>query len=209
MSTVRRNGSKGRDEPKSPGEEKAKIDGLRAAIGPLSGASAQYCSDSCLSRYLRARNWNLKKSEKMLRESIKWRSSYKPQSIRWEDVAHESETGKVYRSRDHDKQGRAVLVMRPANQNTTSHDGQIKQLVYCLEHATLNLPEGQEQMVWLIDFKGWTMKTNVPVKTVREIAYILQNHYPERLALAVLYNPPRIFEAFFAVRALVIRGQCD
>jgi hypothetical protein len=67
-----------------------------------------------------------------------------------------------------------------------------------MENAVLNMPPGQEQMVWLIDFKGWT-NTKVPIKTVKETARVLQFHYPERLYVAILYNPPRIFELFYAV----------
>lgn len=76
---------------------------------------------------------------------------------------------------------------------------QIKQLVYFLENAILNLPEGQEQMIWLIDYKGWTMKNTSPLAVVRETANILQNHYPERLHVAILHNPPRLFEAVWKV----------
>ena len=87
-------------------------------------------------------------------------------------------------------------------QNTSSHEGQIRFLVYTLENAVLNLPEGQEKMVWLIDFTGWTMANAVPIKTARETTNILQNHYPERLAVAFLFNPPKVFEAFWKVKAL-------
>lgn len=84
-------------------------------------------------------------------------------------------------------------------QNTSSMDNQIKHLVYLLENAMLNLPPGQEQMAWLIDFTGWSITNNVPLKSARETISILQNHYPERLGIAFLYNPPRIFEAFWKV----------
>lgn len=87
-------------------------------------------------------------------------------------------------------------------QNTTSIDNQIRHLVYLIENAILNLPEGQEQMAWLIDFTGWSFSTSVPVKSARDTISILQNYYPEILAVAFLYNPPRIFEAFWKVRLL-------
>lgn len=84
-------------------------------------------------------------------------------------------------------------------QNTSSMENQIKHLVYLLENAMLNLPPGQEQMAWLIDFTGWSLTNNVPLKSAKETISILQNHYPERLGIAFLYNPPRIFEAFWKV----------
>ncbi|XP_057954649.1 uncharacterized protein LOC131148678 isoform X2 [Malania oleifera] len=180
-------------------QKDAKVHELKAAVGPLSGRSLQFCTDACLRRYLEASNWNVDKSKKMLQETLKWRSTYKPEETRWDEVAHEGETGKVSRADFHDRLGRTVLIMRPGMQNTTSAENNIRHLVYLIENAVLNLPEGQEQMSWLIDFTGWSLSTNVSVKTARDITNILQNHYPERLAIAFLYNPPRIFEAFWKI----------
>lgn len=182
------------------GEEKQhKVKELRASLGPLSGRNLQYCTDACLRRYLEARNWSVDKSRKMLEETLKWRSSFKPEEIRWHEVAIEGETGKVYKANFHDRYGRTVLILRPGKQNTSALDNQMKHLVYLIENAILNLPEGQEQMAWLIDFTGWSITNNVPIKSARETINILQNHYPERLAVAFLYNPPRIFEAFWKI----------
>ncbi|KAG6547522.1 hypothetical protein Mapa_010970 [Marchantia paleacea] len=197
--SAKKNGTKGNEEPMTPAEEQAKVKELRTLLGPLSGRSLLFCRDDCLARYLRARSWHVKKADKMLKEAIKWRASYKPEEVRWDEVSKEAETGKVYRANFVDKLGRSVLVMRPGNQNTTDHNGQIKQLVYTIENAIINLPPDQEQMVWLIDFKGWTMRKAVPIATARETAYILQNMYPERLSLAILYDPPKLFETFWAI----------
>lgn len=180
-------------------EEHAKVDELRASLGLLSGCAQKFCSDECLRRYLRARNWNVLKAKRMLKETLQWRASFKPEEIRWTDVEKESETGKLYRADFVDKKGRTVLVLVPGMQNTTSHEGQMRQLVYQIENAIINLPPDEEQMVWLIDFKGWSFTNAVPIRSARETTNILQNHYPERLAFAILFNPPRIFEAFWKI----------
>ncbi|PAN45287.1 hypothetical protein PAHAL_9G107700 [Panicum hallii] len=180
-------------------QRKAKINELKDALGPLSARGEKYCTVACLARYLEARNWNVAKARKMLEESLKWRAAYRPEDIRWPEVSVEAETGKMYRASFQDRERRTVIVMAPAKQNTSVHEGQIRFLVYTLENAVLNLPEGQEKMVWLIDFTGWTMANAVPIKTARETANILQNHYPERLAVALLFNPPKVFEAFWKV----------
>jgi hypothetical protein len=187
------------DPEKEALERKQKVRELTTAIGPLSGRSLKFCTDGCLKRYLVARNWNVDKANKMLQETLKWRATYKPEETRWHEVAHEGETGKVSIANFHDRLGRTVMIMRPGMQNSASPEGNIRHLVYLIESAILNLPEGQEQMSWLIDFNGWSFKTDIPIKTSRDIIYILQNHYPERLAIIVLYNPPRIFEAFWKV----------
>lgn len=179
--------------------QEQKINELRTHLGPISGHNLKYCTDSCLRRYLEARGWDVRKSRKMLEDTLRWRSTYRPEQIRWHEVAMEGETGKAYGASFHDHEGRTVLILRPGKQNTSSHDNQLRHLVYLMENAVLNTPEGQDQMVWLIDFTGWSLSKAVPVKTAKETISILQNHYPERLYAAFLYNPPRIFEAFWKI----------
>ncbi|CAH9088623.1 unnamed protein product [Cuscuta epithymum] len=61
--------------------KESKIRELR--LEPLTGRSLKYCTDACLRRCLEARNWNVEKAKKMLEETLKWRSMYKPEEIRW------------------------------------------------------------------------------------------------------------------------------
>ncbi|KAL7081547.1 hypothetical protein ACP275_14G046900 [Erythranthe tilingii] len=180
-------------------QQERKFNELKASLGPLSGRNLQFCTDACLKRYLEARSWNVDKSKKMLEETLRWRTSFKPEEIRWHEIADEGETGKVFRANFRDRQGRSVLILRPGMQNTTSLDNNIKHLVYLIENAILNLQDGQEQMAWLIDFTGLSLSTNVSIKSAKDTVNILQNHYPERLGIAFLYSPPRIFEAFWKV----------
>ena len=171
-------------------------------------ALRRFCSDSTLCRYLRARQWNLKRALKMLVSSLRWRRATRPESITWEDIAAEGASGKQYIA-GRDKQGRNVLVMRPGRENTREHAGNIRFLVYTLERATWRdspaedpplgsyVDHASEKLVILIDFTGWTLATAPPMKTSRETLSILQDHFPERLAVAVCYNPPWIFAVFW------------
>ncbi|BBN69278.1 Sec14p-like phosphatidylinositol transfer family protein [Prunus dulcis] len=179
-------------------EQLLKIYEVRHMIGPIADKLPAICSEESIARYLRARNWNTKKAGKMLKETIKWRMEYKPEKIRWENIAPEAETGKIYKANYVDKCGRTVLIMRPGFQNTNAVNGQIMYLVYCMENAMLNLNSDQEQMVWLIDFQRWS-SSSISLKVTRETAKVLQNHYPERLGLGILYNPPKIFESFWTM----------
>ncbi|KAG7655165.1 CRAL/TRIO N-terminal domain superfamily [Arabidopsis suecica] len=188
--------SNGFEKSLTPEEYLNKINEVRTLLGPLTEKSSEFCSDAAITRYLAARNGHVKKATKMLKETLKWRAQYKPEEIRWEEIAREAETGKIYRANCTDKYGRTVLVMRPSCQNTKSYKGQIRILVYCMENAILNLPDNQEQMVWLIDFHGFNM-SHISLKVSRETAHVLQEHYPERLGLAIVYNPPKIFESFY------------
>ncbi|TKY49796.1 Random slug protein 5 [Spatholobus suberectus] len=55
-----------------------------------------------------------------------------------------------------------------------------------------------EQVVWLVDFQGFKV-SGISFKVARETAYILQEYYPKRLGLAILYNGPMIFQPFFSM----------
>ncbi|KHN09133.1 phosphatidylinositol transfer protein 3-like [Glycine soja] len=179
-------------------EQQAKIIEVRGLIGPLSDKESVYCSDASISRYLRARNWNVKKAAQMLKQSLKWRKEYKPQEIRWEEVAAVAEKGMLYRPNYSDKYGRPVIVMRPCNKKSTPAQDMIKYFVYCMENAIINLPPHEEQLAWLIDFQGVKM-SDVSFKTSRETVHILQEYYPKHLGLAMLYKAPRIFQPFFSM----------
>ena len=54
-------------------------------------------------------------------------------------------------------------------------------------------------MTWLIDFKGYSLRTAPPVRTQIQTTQMLQNHYPERLGLAVCYHAPRLFSMAYKV----------
>lgn len=184
-------------------QQLSKIGEVRAALGKLSGKSTLYCSDGSIARYLIARNWDVKKATKMLMKTLKWRSEYKPDEIRWDDISDEAVTGKIYRSDYFDKSGRSILVMRPSCQNTKKAKGQVRYLVYCMENAILNLPSGQDQMVWLIDFAGFGM-SHLSLHVTKLTADVLQGHYPERLGVAILYNAPRFFESFWKMASPIL-----
>ncbi|KAL5713479.1 hypothetical protein ACHQM5_015549 [Ranunculus cassubicifolius] len=182
-------------------EEKCNVKELKSFIEPLSGRSLLYCTDACLRRYLEARIWDVEKAKKMLVESLKWRSTYKPEEILWHQVANEGESGKAYRANFHDRYGRTVLILRPGKENTSSADNQLRYLVYLMENTILNLPESQDSgaNVMACRLHWMVIHQTYPIKTSRDSIHILQNHYPERLAVVFLYNPPRIFEAFWKI----------
>lgn len=180
----------------SPEEKQAKINEVRKMMGSITHKHPDLFSDASITRYLRSRNWNTKKAGQMLIQTLKWRLEYRPDKIRWEEIAQEAEMGKIYPANYFDKYGRVVLVLRPGFQNTKAVSGQIRYLVYCMENAIKNLNSDQEQIVLLVDFNGWN-SSSTSMKATRETVCIVQNHYPERLGLGILYNPPKIFESFW------------
>lgn len=89
-------------------------------------------------RYLRARSWNVHKATKMLLESLKWRASYKPEELTFDNTRQEAERGKLFILSKPDLEGRPVVMMRPRNEEKYTGDSEerIKWLVYTLEQAS-------------------------------------------------------------------------
>ena len=196
-------------------EERLKIAELRQLVNDekeellSTDALKMYCSDAQLARNLRARKWDVLKAFEMLKKTLLWRKEYKPELITFEDIEEELKTGKQYRS-GRDRSGRRIIVMRPSRENTREHDGNIRLLVYTFENAlwrtngerivrgSSNIPAlAQEQICVLINFTKWSLKLSPPWRTSMETLHIMQEHYPERLGLAVCYDPPSVFSVFW------------
>eukprot|EP01025_Chloroclados_australasicus_P033770 TRINITY_DN3452_c0_g2_i3.p3 TRINITY_DN3452_c0_g2~~TRINITY_DN3452_c0_g2_i3.p3 ORF type:complete len:306 (-),score=18.12 TRINITY_DN3452_c0_g2_i3:330-1247(-) len=160
----------------------------------------EFCSDFTYLRYLRARNGNVDKATKMLMTSLEWRQTFKPHLLRWKDVKHEGETGKIFRLPVLDRCGRPVLVLRSRNENTKAGMEQIRHLFYHVELACrLADKEGSDgKMTLIIDYVGYTWKTAPSSKQGIQVLNILQNHYPERLGFALMYHAPKILSVFWA-----------
>ena len=50
------------------------------------------------------------------------------------------------------------------------------------------------KMTWLLDLNGYSRKNSPPIRMALQTLHILQNHFPERLGLAVCYQTPLVFE---------------
>ena len=157
-------------------------------------------TDATFLRYLRARNYDVTKSSLMLRATIKWRHDFglKDMSPWSETLQLEATTGKMY-IRGFDKDGHILLYMRPGNENTKNHDGNMKHTVYILERAIAIMESitGQQKLMMIIDYDGFSMSKAPPFKTSKEVLDTLQNHYPERLYRAYCINAPWFMNAFW------------
>mmetsp|Transcript_40396 Transcript_40396/g.114370 ORF Transcript_40396/g.114370 Transcript_40396/m.114370 type:complete len:269 (-) Transcript_40396:1339-2145(-) len=178
-------------------EQKRKINDLRARVkgeAEKSPALQAWLTDITLLRYLRARSWDLGRAEEMLTATLAWRETIKPEEIRWETIEAEAKTGKLFNMELQDNEGRHVLVMRPACENTSSHEGQIRNLIYMMETTCFQADEDESvQITILQDFVGYSLRNAPPMKTTRETLAILQNHYPERLKASLMYRAPSMF----------------
>jgi hypothetical protein len=158
-------------------------------------------------RYLRARQWNVHKAAKMLRDTLAWRESYAPEGITWEVIASEARLKKVTILDAPDREGRPIVFMRPRNEKQgADNELKLKYVVYIMEKASrmadVSSPDGK--MTWLLDYVGYSRQNQPPWKVSLSTLSIVQSHYPERLGRAVNFKPPFLFEIFWkAIRPFV------
>lgn len=103
-----------------------------------------------------------------------------------------------------DKESRAIIIVFPRTcPEAISEDCFINTQLYMIERAiacTEVLSEGREdQIVVVLDFGSLKSSCNPPVKSVRELIWILQNHYPQRLRNLVIVNAPLWMRGFYSV----------
>lgn len=147
-------------------------------------------------RYLRASKWHMPDAQKRIKATLEWRKEFKPDLIPPDEVRIESETGKIILN-GFDLDGRPIIYMRPGRENTETSPRQLRHLVWCLERAKDLMPEGQESLVIIVDYKSTTLRTNPPISVARKVLHILQQHYVETLGRALVVNLPMLLNFFY------------
>ncbi|GMM29722.1 hypothetical protein DAMA08_024670 [Martiniozyma asiatica (nom. inval.)] len=172
---------------------------------PLNNYEKAWLSKECILRYLRACNWIEKDCIKRITSSIAWRREFGIAGGEFEIVTsdlvkEENETGKqlVF---GYDDEKRPCLFLMNGRQNTKASDRQIQHLIYMIEKSIDYMPQGQDKLCLCVDFKKYPescpYESKVPaVGLGKQILYILQYHYPERLGRAMFINMPVLANIF-------------
>ncbi|SNX85757.1 related to PDR16 - involved in lipid biosynthesis and multidrug resistance [Melanopsichium pennsylvanicum] len=146
-------------------------------------------------RYLRATKWDVTAAKKRLTDTIAWRREYGVDSLKAEDLEHEAKTGKET-ILGYDNRGRPLHYMHPSRNTTEETPTQMQFAVWVLERAIDLMPPGVEMLALLINFGG-KKRNPTSISNAKLMLYILQNHYVERLGIALCINVPWIFKAFW------------
>ncbi|CAF3277175.1 unnamed protein product, partial [Rotaria sp. Silwood2] len=163
-----------------------------------------------LHRYLRARKWNINHTVKSIREMIQWRIDnrvdlileHQPTILRMDllrrmlpNAIHGST--KAHRPLYIEKTGR-MHVDEVLNQFTSEE--LIQCHVYWLEfmcqlarERSRQLGKHIETFAIIYDLHGCKLEIRKTFHILKQILYIEDNYYPERLGQMFVMNPPRIF----------------
>ncbi|KAK4534423.1 hypothetical protein CDCA_CDCA01G0448 [Cyanidium caldarium] len=186
---------------------RALVDSLRERIRAsgiqLSASERRWSDDACLSRFLRARRRHVGRAYRQWQETLLWRREFGVEEMMLRadlaDVRHQSETGKMY-VHGYDKYNRPLVIMTPRLQNTSERktsQGQMRHLVYTLERAVAMMRPPVEKLCLIIDFQGYSLRNAPSLQVQRQTLKILQDHYPERLGMAICIDAPVLFWTFF------------
>lgn len=196
---------------------KEELEAVQAMWEALSEEERKALPDrTMLVRHYRAEKGNLKAGIGKLKAALEWRKEFGVVDIvncmmDETDLAkimmNENETGKIY-VRGYDAEGRALMYMRPARENTQNELNNMRHLVWNLEKAIActarkSVELGSilpvEKVNLVIDYEGFRLRDAPPLSTSKYTLDILQKHYPERLHRAYVLNPPMVFKTFWAI----------
>ena len=172
---------------------------------------AQVPDPSMPTRHLRAEGGRVDRATAKCRAALQWRATFFGGSASdgmagWADVLRrENATGKIY-VRGYDRDGRALLYMRSARENTHCEADNMRHLVWNLEKAAactrrksmeLGAKRPLEKVVLVIDYENFSLRNAPPMSTSKFTLDVLQKHYPERLHRAFCVNAPSVFKTFW------------
>lgn len=171
---------------------------------------ASFPDDHLPLRHLRAEKGDITKAVTKLKAALQWRKEFgveeivqsccgNPPNAMSPIIQKENETSKLY-VRGYDKDGRALLYMRPAKENTQDAINNMRHLVWNLEKAiACSAKNGRSKICIVIDYDEFQLRHAPPMSTSRYTLDILQKHYPERMHKAYICNPPFVFRTFWSL----------
>lgn len=165
-----------------------------------------------LIQFLRARHMNATEAAKMLEEALKWRQCIDIDmylSRNTENLAHPNALFPMHilSTAECCKQPVVYGLIRMLDKRKVERvpfkNATISffETLYFQENYTL------DEMVVILDFRGWSLRRNTPYRVVREGIGLLQDYYPERLGRVFLVNyPTSIRAAYTAISPIIDAG---
>ena len=147
-------------------------------------------SRESLLRYLRATRWDIAAAKKRLIETIAWRREFGVDNLDPDEMAKEAKSGKET-VLGYDKRSRPLHYMHPHRNDTKESPRQMQFAVWILERCIDLMPPGIEQLALLINFDNKS-RNPTSIANAKLMLYILQNHYVERLGIALCINGEQV-----------------
>ncbi|XP_008784993.1 phosphatidylinositol transfer protein CSR1 isoform X2 [Phoenix dactylifera] len=145
--------------------------------------------------FLKDRKFSVEDAVSKLTKAIKWRQDFGVSGLSEESVKSLYGTGKAYVHDFLDISGRPVLVVVASKHFPAKQDpGENKKLcVFLIEKALSKLPSGTEEMLVIIDLRGFDME-NADVQFLKYLIDVFYYYYPKRLGQVLFVDAPFVFQ---------------
>ncbi|WOL18171.1 CRAL-TRIO domain-containing protein C3H8.02 isoform X2 [Canna indica] len=145
--------------------------------------------------FLKDRKFSVEETTMKLSKAIKWREEFGVSDLCEDSLKDIYGTGKAYVHDLLDNNGRPVLIVVaskhfPSKENTIVNQ---KLCVYLVEKALSKLPPGTEEILGIIDLRGFGAE-NGDVLFLKFLFDVFYNYYPRRLGEVLFVDAPLVFQ---------------
>lgn len=164
----------------------------------------------CL-QFLRARHGDVKAAADMLRQTLAWRQRVDIDSYLLNKKVHlrgsESFMPIFILSNNIDcKQPVVYALARMYDKKKVDKDALHNAVLAFFETLYFEQIYASDQIIAIMDFRGWSIRRHAPYRAVKEGISLLQAHYPDRLGRIFLVNYPTTLRAAYTVVSPIIDG---
>ena len=161
--------------------------------------------DDVLDRFLVARDDNVQKASRLIRDALAWRLKRRPHVLDYAELDRECATGKLRVAPSLDRFGRPVVIFDNSVQNTKDAGGQLRALAFVLEHA-LRRCDGTpvRKYVIFLHLSDFSLRNNPSWAVTKETMRMLTCCFAECCGHIILHNAPKVFAvAYRLVKPLI------
>ncbi|KAI8058027.1 CRAL-TRIO domain-containing protein, partial [Syncephalis plumigaleata] len=192
------------DEKTTVAKVQERLPNICAPMGdPMHEEDVAFCTERCAIRYLRACRWDADMAVERIGNTLKWRHERRPHVMDPAYVEPEAMNGKLVID-GFDYCGGPVLYITPRLESTKSSQRQVDTMIFFLERAIALMPPGVEKLTFIVDFGGSSVFNSPAPWVTKSIVHTLDQHYPERLHMAILVGTPWYYNQIFKLISAMI-----
>ncbi|GAB2269812.1 hypothetical protein Dimus_004730 [Dionaea muscipula] len=157
--------------------------------------------------FLKDRKFSVEEAVTKLTKAIKWRQDFGVSALTEDSVKKVAKTGKSYVHDFFDVNGRPVLIVVTSKHIPGMYDPVDDQrlCVFSIEKALSKLPLGQEQILAIVDLRGFGIE-NADVKFLTFLFDVFYYYYPKRLAEVLFVDAPFVFQPIWQIAKPLLKS---
>ncbi|MED6197968.1 hypothetical protein PIB30_061767 [Stylosanthes scabra] len=145
--------------------------------------------------FLKDRKFSVDEAVNKLTKAIKWRQDFNVAELTEEAVKDVAQTGKAYVHDFLDIYGRPVLMVIGSKHFPEAQEPKDDErlCVFLVEKALSKLPTGKEQMIAIVDLRGFGTE-NADLRYLTFLFDVFYYYYPKRLGEVLFVDAPFVFK---------------